>query len=88
MCACFSGWSGAHCDFAAPKECGSDADCEAGHVCDAGTGMCMCEGESCESCVCGEYGGDECAAQECDADATCHGNGRCDFKRSLLMSFA
>jgi hypothetical protein len=75
-CACFSGWSGAHCDVEAGKECGVDADCGSSGVSDSG--MCFRAGEQCETCGCGEYGADQtCGAEHtCSVDTTCNGKGR------------
>ncbi len=80
-CACFQGWTGAHCNVSATaNECSADADCGAGRMCDGATRMCYCAGgyggEECKSCGCGATGGDTCAAT-CDVDATCNSNGRC-----------
>ena len=78
-CACFDGYFGPFCNITAPRECNANADCGPGRMCDRGTGMCMCAGDSCETCGCGEYPGDKdkCSAATCDVDATCNTNGRC-----------
>ena len=88
-CACFQGWTGAHCNVSATaNECSADADCGAGRMCDGATRMCYCAGgyggEECKSCGCGATGGDTCAAT-CDVDATCSSNGRYVFKATARM---